>query len=251
MAWGSPPLARSELALLLALTGCDLVVGISDDPRPCDAAMFTGSGAPIVEADQFSIDWNQDYGVMARSGLVFEYQLAAATKTPIDLGTYSPSGIALSPEGTGLLFTAVTEPPMLIAAARKDDAPWIMGGRTPAGAYAGTPSADAFGPRHALVRVHDTDTAVQEFVDDSGVWTPIGDPHDVPGLGAPNLTPSGLTMVFSTGDGVYQATRSSRDAWFGKPVMVLPGTHHWPQLLGRCSNLYVVDGLGMLTRYDR
>ena len=244
-------MARSELVLLLALTGCDLVVGISDDPRPCDVGVFTGSGAPIVEAESFSIDWDAHVAVMAMSGLPFEYRFDDGTKTPIDLGPYTPGMFALSPEGTGLLFTVQTEPPMLVAAARKDDQPWKMGGRTPAGAYAGTPSADAFGPRHALVRVRPTDTAVQEFIDDSGVWTPVGDPHELPGIGAPNLTPSGLTMVFATADGVYEATRSSRDGWFGEPVLVLPGMHRWPQLLGQCRNLYVVDAPTTVAGYDR
>jgi hypothetical protein len=244
-------MARSELLLLLALSGCDLVVGISDDPRPCDATTFTGSGAPIIDADAFSIDWDQQFGVMSKSGLAFEYQLADGTQTPIDLGVYVPGEFALSPEGTGLFFTAETEPMMLVAAARKADTPWMMGGRTPAGTYAGTPSADAFGPRHAIVRVRPGDTAVQEFVDDNGVWKPIGDPHELAAIGAPNLTPSGLTMVFATGDGVYQATRSSRDVWFGEPTLVLAGMHRAPQLLGRCSNLYTVDGQSMVTRYDR
>jgi hypothetical protein len=244
-------MARSELVLLLALSGCDLVVGISDDPRPCDVGVFTGSGAPIVEADAFSIDWDARFAVMAHGGVTFEYSFEGGTKTPIDLGPYTPGSFALSPEGTGLLFTVQTEPPMLVAAARKDDQPWKMGGRTPAGTYAGTPSADAFGPRHALVRIHPNDVAIQEFIDDSGIWTPVGDPHDLPGIGAPNLTPSGLTMVYATADGVYEATRSSRDAWFGNPVLVLPGMHHWPQLLGACSNLYVIDPSGMVTRYER
>lgn len=244
-------MARSELVLLLALSGCDLVVGISDDPRPCDATAFTGSAAAIVEAESFSIDWDQQFAVASKAGLAFEVQLSDGTQTPIDLGIYPPAELSLAPEGEGLLFTAETEPPMLVAAARKSDTPWMMGGRTPAGTYAGTPSADAFGPRHALVRVRPGDTAVQEFVDDNGVWTPIGDPHELPAIGAPNLTPSGLTMVFATADGVFQATRSSRDAWFGDPVMVLPGMHGAPQLLGRCSNLYVIDGPSMVTRYDR
>jgi hypothetical protein len=244
-------MARSELVLLLALSGCDLVVGITDDPRPCDVGVFTGAGTPLVEADAFSIDWDAQFAVMAHGGQSFQYSFGDGSKTPIDLGPYPPASFAMSPEGTGLLFTVGTEPPMLVAAARKDDQPWTMGGRTPAGTYAGTPSADAFGPRHALVRIHPTDVAVQEFIDDSGIWTPVGDPHDLPGIGAPNLTPSGLTMVYATGDGVYEATRSSRDGWFGEPVLVLPGVHRAPQLLGACSNLYVIDPSTMVTRYER
>jgi hypothetical protein len=243
-------MARSELLLLLALTGCDVVVGVSDDPRPCGAGAFTGSGTAIVDADAFSIDWDQTIAVISTGGITSQYQFSDGTQTPIDLGIYVPGAFALSPEGTGLLFTAWTDPPTLVAAARKDDAAWAMGGRTPAGTFAGTPSADAFGPRHALVRVRPADAKVQEFIDDNGIWKPVGDPHDAPGLGAPNLTPSGLTMVYADTDGVYQATRSSRDAWFGEPVKVLEGVHLWPQLLGRCSNLYVIDG-STVTRYDR
>jgi hypothetical protein len=221
-------MARSELVLLLALTGCDDVVGISDDPRPCGPAMFTGSGAPIVEADAFSIDWDQQLAVLSKSGLASQYQFSDGTLTPIDLGVYVSDHFALAPEGTGLLFTAEIDPPTLLAAARKDDAAWTMGGRTPAGTYAGTPSADAFGPRHALVRVHQSDPTIREFIDDNGVWKPIGEPHEMPGVGAPNLTPNGLTLVFATEDGVYQATRSSRETWFGEPTLVLPGFHRAP-----------------------
>ena len=123
---------------------------------------------------------------------------------------------------------------------------------------AGTPSADAFGPRHALVRIYPIDMAIQEFVDDSGVWTPVGDPHDLPGIGAPNLTPSGLDMVyddaFGLEPGVYIAHRSSIDEWFGPPAVILPGKRVLPQLLGGCRTLYATDISGeipTLRRYDR
>jgi len=147
------------------------------------------------------------------------------------------------------------EPPTLMAAALQDST-WQTGQRAPRGTFAGTPSADVFGPRRVIVRLRDTQPAVQEFEDQSGIWVAVGDPHDLPGVAAPNLTPNGLTMVYAVvGDnpGIYQATRASTSAWFGDPQLVLAGDHLAPQLLGRCSNLYVIDNTTTrtLTRYDR
>ena len=68
----------------------------------------------------------------------------------------------------------------------------------PAGALAGTPSADAFGPRRVLIKVRLTDQTVQEYQDTNGVWTAVGAPFEASGIAPPNLTPNGLTMVYAS-----------------------------------------------------
>jgi hypothetical protein len=247
-------MARSELLIALALcAGCDVVVGISGDQRPCGTASFQPKGKAITAAEDFSIDWDQKTAVMMKDGLSYEYSFATAMATPIDLGIYVNTGLALAPEGNGLFFTAAIEPPTLIGAALEQSM-WRTGQRVPKGAYAGTPTADTLGPRRALVRLRDGLPTVQEFEDQAGVWVAIGEPHDLPGVMAPNLTPNGLTLVYAGGTdtpGIFQATRTSLDQWFGAPALVLAGDHMHPQLLGRCSNLYVVDDDAQLTRYDR
>ena len=247
-------MARSELLIALALvSGCDVVVGLSGDQHACGTTTFKADkGTPIVATEDFSIDWDATFAVLATGGLVSEYHFADKSQTPIDLGGYDNLGLALAPEGNGLFFTASIEPPTLMAAGLQKDA-WRIGQQAPKGAYAGTPSADTFGPRHSLVRSDPETQTVQEFEDQDGVWVAVGDPHTVPGFVAPNLTPNGLTMVYADNGGstgVFVATRTSTDAWFGTPVLVLEGNHRYPQLLGRCSDLYVIDD-GTLTRYER
>ena len=247
-----PALAALAAVSALACAGCDLVVGMSGDPRPCGDATFTRAPTAIVPATQFSIDWDEHVALITIDGVPARYSLVDHTQTSIDLGSYVPSALSLSPEGDGLFFTAMIDPPALMAAALEDTV-WHTGQQAPKGTYAGTPSADEFGPRRVLVRVRDASSAVQEFEDKSGVWVAVGEPHDVPGIAAPNLTPNGLTMVYAGGqgnDGIFQATRSSPAEWFGEPHLVLAGVHLWPQLLGRCSNLYVIDD-STLTRYER
>ena len=247
-------MARSELLIALALvSGCDVVVGLSGDQRPCGNARFGAKGTAIVPADDFSIDWDATFAVIAQTGLPSLYRFSDKSQTAIDLGGYNTIGLALASEGNGLFFTASIEPPTLMAAGLEKSA-WRTGQRVPQGTYAGTPSADTFGPRRSVVRLDPVSETAQEFEDQDGVWVAIGDPHDVPGFVAPNLTPNGLTMVFRGGTadspGIFQATRASTDAWFGTPVLVLEGEHRFPQLLGRCSDLYVIDN-GTLTRYER
>ncbi|MBV8760117.1 MAG: hypothetical protein JO257_22690 [Deltaproteobacteria bacterium] len=247
-------MARSELLLVAALLcgGCDLVVGMSGDARPCGYASFVGKPTDLVQADAFSIDWDQRIAVLIVGGVPYEYSLPDKKQSAIDLGVYVDSSLSLAPEGDGLFFTAMIEPPTLMAAALEKSV-WHTGQRAPKGTFAGTPSADVFGPRRVLVRVRDGQPTVQEFEDQNGVWVAVGDPHDLPGIAAPNLTPNGLTMVYAVGGdmpGIYQATRPSTSTWFGEPQLVLAGNHLAPQLLGRCSNLYVIDGEN-LSRYDR
>lgn len=247
-------MARSELLLAVLLCGgCDLVVGMSEDTRACSDSTFHGEPTSFVEANAFSIDWDENHAlVVSNNGLAYQVDLHTQQQTPIDLGGYVGSALSLSPEGNGLFFTAMIEPPTLMAAALQEST-WHTGQRAPRGTFAGTPSADVFGPRRVLVRLRDAQPAIQEYEDQSGIWVAVGDPHDLPGIGAPNLTPNGLTMVYAAGDGnpgIFQATRASTSEWFGDPQLVLAGEHIWPQLLGRCHDLYVVDGT-MLTRYER
>lgn len=236
-----------------ALGGCDLVIGMSGDERACGNATFTGAPTAYTEADAFSIDWDEHVAlIVLNSGLASQVSLDTQQQTPVDLGGYVSTGLSLSPEGTGLFFTAMIEPPTLMAAALQKDS-WHTGQRAPLGTYAGTPSADVFGPRRVLVRLRDAAPTVQEYEDQSGIWVAVGAPHDLPGVAAPNLTPNGLTMVYAGGDsnpGIFQATRPSTSAWFGDPQLVLAGNHLAPQLLGRCSDLYVIDQT-TLTRYER
>jgi hypothetical protein len=246
-------MARSELLISLVLvSGCDVVIGLSGDQHACGTTTFKDKGTAIVAADDFSIDWDATFAVLSTSGLASEYRFADRSQTAIDLGGYDNLGLALAPEGNGLFFTASIEPPTLMAAGLEKDA-WRIGQRVPKGDYAGTPSADTFGPRRSLVRVDSFAQTVQEFEDQDGVWVAVGDPHGVPGFVAPNLTPNGLTMVYADNvgsTGVFLATRASMDTWFGPPVLVLAGDHRFPQLLGRCSDLYVIDD-GTVTRYQR
>ena len=238
-------------SLLLLCAGCDLLVGLDEDPTPCAPASFEGAAAvTITEADHFTVDWDQTFAVVSARGLMWEVALPGGAPVAIDLGVYVDFALALAPEGTALFYTAAIEPPQLRGALRTGDATWSLDATTPRGTFAGTPSADAFGPRHVLVRLRPTDGDVVEYEDVDGVWTARGT-HPVPGMLAPNLTPNGLVMVYADG-GVYAASRASRDEWFGEPTLILANANvvGQPQLLGKCKNLYISDGT-MLQRYDR
>jgi hypothetical protein len=241
-------LARSEWILALALCGgCDTVFSVGD-PQKCEIASFDHvKSQTLVAAQDFSVDWDEKYAVLGGTDGTYEYHFNGAP-TKIDLGPTIQTALALAPEADGVMWTSGGDPELLMAAGSHDGTTWTTGARVPRGTFAGTPSADSFGTRHVLVRLYDGQPSVQEYVDDSGVWHTAGDPHDVPGDLAPNLTPNGLTMVWSDADGVHEATRDRVDAWFGKDALVLAGAHRAPQLLGHCDSLYTVDN-GMLTRY--
>lgn len=241
-------MARFSL-LLLVCGGCDLVLGLDEDPTPCTPESFAAApSVAITEADHFTVDWDQTFAVVSAAGLMWEVALPDGAPVAIDLGVYVDFGLALSPEGKALFYTAAIEPPLLRGALRTGDATWTLDATAPRGTFAGTPSADAFGPRHVLVRMRQTDTEVTEYEDVDGVWMPRG-AHEVPGMLAPNLSPNGLVMVYAA-DGIYAATRASRDEWFGEPALILPGAYAQPHLLGKCHNLYVTDGT-TLQRFDR
>jgi hypothetical protein len=253
---------------LLLLGGCDLAFGVGGDPDPCELASFDSARpTEITTAFRFSVDWDQRFAVIVgNDGLNAEIELPSGTAHPIDLGPYNPVNLSLNPEGTALLYTSATEPPQLEGALRASPGSWQPAARTPVATYTGTPSADVFGPRRMLARMHEFDhddqgqPTVQELEDQDGTWVPIGTAHPLDADVPPNLTPNGLTAVFSratiaeTGVAteIYGMTRPSTDVWFGEPVKILAnGNDQAPQLLGHCERLYTIHDGNKLTRYDQ
>jgi hypothetical protein len=239
-----------QLALVVALTGCDVVFGLDDQPRACSLPGFDPNKPTDVlpEIYAYAISADQSRVVAYSAGLdpvphagMFEFALPAGTMTQIDLGIYTPVTVALAPEGDALLYSAAIEPPLLQAAVRTGDATWSLDQPVPLATYAGTPSAAEFGPRRVLARLRDGRPDVQEYEEQGGKWVAIGASHTVSGAYAPNLTPDGLAMVFGDVVGIWAATRKTMDDWFGDPVTVLGGVHTRPQLVDKCRRLYVLD----------
>jgi hypothetical protein len=250
------------LVLACAAGGCDLVFGVSDDAAPCGDESFAGAvSTAIVTAQAFSVSWAGDRIAYEDSGVLRDRPLPDGAPRSIDLTVYDALEIALTPEADAMFFTANIEPPVLQAFVRSG-ASWLLDGVVPSGAIAGSPSAVEFGPRRVLVRIRQDLPGVQEYEADGDHWRPVGDVHPVGGMqAAPNLTPSGLDMIYTEliGDapGVVVAHRPSTGAWFGAPRVILPGSYESAQLLGRCRTLYALDvrpelGAGAIVRrYDR
>jgi hypothetical protein len=234
------------LALLLGVcSGCDSVLGFDTNPGPCSSASFANAKpTTVMTAEQFSISWDQTRAVVVQRGSTWEVSPLTAKPVAIDIGPYFPMSLGLSPEGDSLLFTAALEPPTLTAVVGGNGT-WRQDPNVPVGTFAGTPSADAFGPRRVLVHMR-PGGQLQEYEDDGGLWKTVGDGHDFNGPQSANLTPNGLTMVYTApqDDGtsaVVLATRTSTAGWFGTPVVILAGDHQQPQLLGQCNSLFVLD----------
>lgn len=245
------------LALGLAGEGCDLVLGVGSNAGPCgDESFAQAAPTDLVAAEKFSVSWDRDRIVYLAGSFIYEKRLPDGEPTPIDVSLYSPLTLALAPEGDAMFLTADIEPPLLQAAVRSSAARWTPDAIVPAGTMAGSPSAAEFGPRRVLVRLRDGLPEVQEYEADDNQWRPVGDVHAIGGNDTPNLTPSGLDLVYddSSGDspGVFVAHRRSTGVWFDAPVAILAGAHRYPQLLGRCRALYTLD-LDDFTvrRYDR
>jgi hypothetical protein len=246
-----------------------VIVGLDESPAPCGTASFAKAKVtPITPADDFSISWSLTFAVIVKGGWPYEVALPNGTPVDIDLGVYDDVGMSINPEGNAVFYTAMADVPILHAAVRTSPGNWKEDPILPYGSFAGTPSADEFGPKRVLVILQGVLNAqLQEYENDAGIWNPVGDPHAPIAARAPNLTPNGLTMLYTddTG-GVAMATRKSTADWFGDPVTILPATdnpgdHHAPQLLDQCRQLYVVDSApgqtgadaagGMLMRYAR
>jgi hypothetical protein len=254
--------ARSSLFVLLA--GCDFVFGLSGQPAPCDLASFEDAArTDITQAEEFSVDWDQTFALFTESGLNWQIALPDGAPVMIDLGLYMNSSLALAPEGNALFFTAQIEPQTLKGAVRGGDT-WQLGAEVPRGTFAGTPSADVFGPRRVIVRERVASEDVQEFEDVDGHWEPIGEPLPLLSVGAPNLTPNGLTMVYAGFDDalepvVFARSRDGVDEPFGEPFALRKGALRAPQLCGQCKQLYVIDSgvdaaggdTTLIVRYDR
>jgi hypothetical protein len=249
-------LAAAALAAV-SLAGCDIVFGVTGEATPCDLGAFdSATPEDVSPAEDFSFDWEETFGVVQLDGATYEIDPTDAALTPIDLGPYINGGLALTPEGDALFYTILIEPLTLRAALRGEPTAWVTDAGVPRGTFAGTPSADVFGPRRVMVKMRPPpDTEVVEYEDVGGRWSVIGAAPAIEALRAPNLTPDGLTMVWTSRpvDGehaVFAAQRSSTKAPFGEPVKLLAGDFANAQLLGRCKRLYTDDSL-MLRRYDR
>jgi hypothetical protein len=223
-----------------------VVFGLSGEPSPCDLRSFDdATPVQLGSADDFSIA--PDRTIVSIAGTPFEQAATGGDAIAIDLGLYPSYAYSLAPEGDALIYTIAIEPPVLRGAVRDASGAWLLDRTVPAATFAGTPSANIFGPRRMIVRVFPTDTAVQELEDVDGAWTPIGDPHELGGALAPNLVPNGLTMVWSDSDAdgnpvVLAATRGSTDGWFGEPNPILHASARAPQLLGHdCKQLFTSE----------
>lgn len=252
--------SRAVAAVALALLGgCDLVFDVNTDSEPCELGSFAdATPLDLAPADDFSTDWDMTFAVVMDRGLAIELDLAKNTSTPIDLGPYTTLGLSLAPEGNALFYTASAEPALLKGALRPTAAQWLLDAGVPRGTFAGTPSADVFGPRRVLVKERDTSTDIQEFEDVAGRWMPIGSPHPMTTDRAPNLTPNGLTMVYVEADEagelvVRAAQRPSIAEWFGAPTTLRAGAFRTAQLLGECKRLFTIETgeSSTLRRYDR
>lgn len=252
-------MARSRswwLAAAALLGGCDLVLGVEGKAEPCELGSFAAATPlDLAPAEDFSADWDMTFAVVMSGGIANEIDLVTLTMTPIELGPYTNIGLSLAPEGNALFYTASSEPDLLKGALRGSATQWVLGATTPRGVFAGTPSADVFGPRRLLVKERELGDEIQEYEDIAGRWTPVGMPHAVPSFHAPNLTPNGLTMVFAGTDeagvpGIRAAQRASITEWFGPPTTLREGAFYAAQLLGECKRLYTSDGT-TLRQYDR
>jgi len=258
----SSPRIAAVVALAGTAGGCDLVFGVDSDAAPCGDESFAAAGSTtLFEGEAFSVSWAGDRIVYEHDGMLDDQPLPGGTPTPITATAAAvPLAIALAPEGDAMFFTSESEPPVLQALVRRATG-WQLDAVVPLGATAGAPSAAEFGPRRVLVRLRSDLPEVQEYEADGDRWQPVGEVHPVGGVPrAPNLTPSGLDMLYaeSTGDdpAVFIAHRRSTDAWFGAPTAILSGGYEFPQLIGRCRTLYALEIQPAVTsrivrRYDR
>ena len=256
MALEWPPMARSELLIALALvSGCDVVVGLSGDQRPCGNARFGRQGhADRARPMTSRSTGTQTFAVLASDGAAVEYRFSDKSQTRDRSRRLQHHRARARARGQRPVLHGLDRAADLDGGRARRKSAWRTGQRVPQGTYAGTPSADTFGPRRSLVR------ARPRLRDGPGVR---GSGRRV-GRGRRSARRAGLRRAEPHAErpddglprrrrdspGIFLATRASTDAWFGTPVLVLEGEHRFPQLLGRCSDLYVIDD-GTLTRYER
>lgn len=252
---------RVQALSLLALTGCDVVWGLSGEPAACELRSFEAAEEldMVTSGDQFTVDGSGDRAVVTLGGELYEQSLANGELTKLNVTLYSPLAIAVAPEGNLLFHSGALEPPLLQVATRGDDGVWVAADRAgPKGVIAGVPSAEDFGPRRVLVRTK-INADLQEYEDDGVTWQPVG--PRLPGFGstAPNLTENGLTMVFvdvetaSGGYAVFAASRASLSDQFGDPRLLrIVGQNASAQLSGKktCDTLFTSEP-DALRRYEQ
>ena len=131
-----PARSSAALAVLIALplAGCDAVFGLDGEIEPCELGSFAdATPVDIIEAEEFSVDRDMTLAVISMRGSHFELDLASNAVTPIDLGLYMVSGLALAPESDALLYTVLDEPPILRGALRGGVAEWKLDAEVPRG----------------------------------------------------------------------------------------------------------------------
>jgi hypothetical protein len=249
------------VGLGVSLAACDVVWGLSGEPGPCDLTAYDQAiASDLVSNLHVTVAAQAERLVFTNpANQTFEQPLAGGDPIAMSLGVYDPFTLALAPEGELLFHSASLEPPLLQVAERGADGTWRPSTRVPPkGVFAGVPTAADFGDRRVLVRTRFGRPEVQEYVDDGVRWVPVGEPFEVPGPFAPNLTISGLTMVFtagepSTGFQVLAANRNSVDDAFGEPSALHRSDVELAdaQLAGkRCDTMFVSEG-GTLKRLER
>ena len=235
------------LLSLAALCSCDAVYGLDiSRPAPCPTPSFDGmKTTDIATAEAFSLSWDRDRIVFVHDGALYDQTLPSGTPQRIDVGDFIPVTVALAPEGDAMFYSIALEPPELHAQVKLSTG-WTVDDVVPVGTYAGTPSADEFGPRRVVVRLTTESNMVQEYVAADNAWFTADVPHPLEGVFAANLSPDALELTYLGVDGdgapaVMLAHRATTDVWFDPPTPILHGTHYAPQLLDRCRQLYVVD----------
>lgn len=262
------------------LGGCDLVWGLSGEPPACDLGEGAFDGAErtdlMMAVEDFSVAVENDRVIGTRDAATFEIELDfGGAPVPIALGeaAFVKAGFGLAPEGDLLFFSNEVEIPELQIATRTE-AGWTVSvtREKPAGLRAGTPTALVFGARRVLVRVGEAGVVdgevvrdVQEYVEDGDRWRAVGPRQSFPGSFAPNLTPNGMTAVFTDVDEdgravVAIATRDSvSDAFAGRTVIyrgdpafaIRTAQLRDDDIVGKqCGTLFVAEG-NQLRRYDR
>ena len=251
-------MARSELLLAALLCGgCDLAVGMSEDTHPCGTQTFHGQPTTVVEAAAFSIDWD----AARRADRPRRRPDERVQPRHETTGGDRPRRLRR--------HRALAVPRRRWPVLHRDDRAADADGRRAAEVYLADRSArTARHVRgHAECRCVRPASRARPFARHPARRAGIRGSVRHLGRGrrsarCPRLCRAephaerpddGLRGDLGDTPGIFQATRATTSQAFSAPQLVLAGTHLFPQLLGRCSNLYVVDddGTRTLMRYDR